>query len=246
MKLNRNKLLLYFLAIILFSINAHAKSINWHSTNIQLLKGWDYEIGTKDRTIITLEHANDWKYGDFFMFIDGTRFDQGKSTAYGEFAPRFSLSKIAGKKQSSGIIKDVLISTMLEKGKGKIKTYLYGGAVDINVPGFKFFKTNLFIRDNPEIQNDNTWQVTIVWNRPIAIKNQKLLFEGFADFIGQEGDTYRSNQMIVPRVLLDIGHIIGRQEEKFYGGVEYQHWHNKFGIKGKSEDVFQLQFKWVL
>jgi nucleoside-specific outer membrane channel protein Tsx len=238
-----------FLACILatfsFTLNANAKFINWHSTNVQILKGWDYEVGEEGRTIITLEHANGWKYGDFFMFIDSTRFDPGKTTAYGEFSPRFSLSKITGKDLSYGIVKDVLISTMLEKGKGPIKTYLYGGAVDLNLPGFKFFKTNLYLRDNPNIQNDETWQVTVAWNRPFEIANQKLLFEGFADFIGQEGSTYRSNQMVVPRLLLDIGHAMGKKDGKFYGGVEYQHWRNKLGIKGKNEDVPQLQFKWV-
>ncbi len=244
-KISKNSLHACFLITILFSFSTHAKFINWHSTNMQILKGWNYEVGEEARTIITLEHANDWKYGDTFMFIDGTRFDPGKSTAYGEFAPRFSLSKITGQKLSYGIIKDVLESTMLEKGKAHTRAYLYGGAIDLNIPGFTFFETNLFIRDNPKIQNDKTWQVTVAWNRPFEVGKHKFLFEGFADFIGQEGSTYRSNQMIVPRFLVDIGHAMGKKEGVFYGGVEYQHWHNKFGIKGKNEDVPQIQFKWV-
>ncbi len=243
----------YILILSLFSVvyalvplsSKASDIIQWHSTNVQLLKGWDYEAGEKGRAIITLEHANVWKYGDFFMFIDGTRFDSGKTTAYGEFSPRMSFSKMTGKDLSYGIIKDYLISATYEKGKGDTRTYLYGGAVDLNIPGFKFFKTNFYVRDNPEIQHDETWQVTISWNRPFEIGNQKLVFEGFADFAGEEGSTYKENQMIVPRLLLDIGHAIGGKDGKLFGGIEYQHWHNKFGINGKSESVPQLQLKWA-
>ncbi|MDA0782187.1 MAG: outer membrane protein OmpK [Rickettsiales bacterium] len=248
MKFNKIIVLGIFAMIIssIFSFSAKAGDwVQWHSTNIQLLKGWDYDVGEEGRTIITLEHANSWKYGDFFMFIDGTRFDPGKTTAYGEFAPRLSLSKISGKKLSYGIVKDVLISTMYEKGKSDIRAYLYGGAIDLDIPGFKFFKTNFFIRDNPEIQNERTWQITLAWNSPFEIGQQKFLFEGFADFAGDEGRTYHKNQMIVPRLLMDIGRAIGKKEGKLYGGIEYQYWHNKFGIDGKTESVPQLQLKWV-
>jgi nucleoside-specific outer membrane channel protein Tsx len=233
------------LVLSLGAVRAHAKFINWHSTNMQVLKGWNYEVGEEGRTIVTIEHANEWKYGDFFMFVDGTRFDPGKTTAYGEFAPRFSLSKITGKSFSYGVIKDILVSTMFEKSKGKTKAYLYGGAVDLNVPGFKFFRTNFLVRDNPEIQEDDTWQITLAWNSPITIAGQKFLFEGFADFAGEEGARYHENQLIVPRFLWDIGYAMGNKANKLYGGVEYSYWHNKYGIKGETESAPQLQVKWV-
>lgn len=245
---------LYFIAafisvFILQGIADNAKAndfIQWHTTNIQLLKGWDYEVGDKGRTIMTLEHANGWKYGDFFMFIDATRFDySGDTTAYGEFSPRISLSKVTGKDLFFGIIKDFLLSGTYEKGKAHTKAYLYGGAIDLNIPGFTFFKTHLYVRDNPNIPDDSTWQVTVSWNRPFEILNKKFLLEGFADFAGNEGETYHASQFIVPRFLMDIGHATGHQEGRLFAGIEWQYWHNKFGIDGITESAPQLQLKWV-
>ncbi|MGE0753935.1 MAG: hypothetical protein AB7L92_02100 [Alphaproteobacteria bacterium] len=37
---------------------AFAEFFEWHTTNVQLLRGWDYKLGGKARTIMTLEHAN--------------------------------------------------------------------------------------------------------------------------------------------------------------------------------------------
>ncbi|MEO1925264.1 MAG: hypothetical protein ABGY08_04630 [Gammaproteobacteria bacterium] len=38
--------------------------------------------------------------------------------------------------------------------------------------------------------------------------------------------------------LLDVGHLLG-QKNKFYAGIEYWYWHNKFGIKGVTEQSLQ-------
>lgn len=217
--------------------------IQWHNTNIQLLRGWDYEVGSEERTIGTFEHANGWTYGDFFMFVDYTWPDKGDSAYYAELSPRFSLSKITGQDFSYGIIKDVLISTTVEKPEHQKARYLYGGAVDLYLPGFAFFNTNLYVRDNPDLK-DKTWQVTLAWKRPFKIENTSWVIEGFADFAGAEGGT-RPNQLIVPRLLLDVGELTGIGENTLWVGVEYSYWHNKFGIDGKTESAPQLQAKWV-
>lgn len=232
---------------LLIAIPSLAKAsdfITWHSSNIQLLKGWDHKVGQAERTLITVEHAHSWKYGDFFMFIDATRFDDGGTTAFGEFSPRFSLSKITGKELSWGIIKDVLISTTYEKGKASIEAYLYGGAIDFNIPGFTFFKSNLYLRDNPDIDNE-TWQVTLSWQYPFSIGNTQWVTEGFADFAGEEGNRYNANEHIVPRLLLDIGDLIYNKDKQLYAGVEWDYWHNKFGINGVTQSCPQLQLKWI-
>jgi nucleoside-specific outer membrane channel protein Tsx len=231
--------------VALFSFPARADGfIEWQSANIQLLKGWDYEVGKQERALVTLEYANRWTYGDLFMFIDGTRDDNGDSKAFTEISPRISLSKITGHHFSYGIIKDVLISTTYEKGKRDTRAYLYGGAVDLDIPGFNFFKVNLYQRVNPNIEKE-TWQVTLVWKRPFSLGKYTFLAEGFADFAGDAGAAYRANQFIVPRLLVDAGNILGMENRKFWFGVEYSYWHNKFGIDGKTESLPQLQAKWV-
>lgn len=123
-----------------------------------------------------------------------------------------------------------------------MRRYLYGLGFDLDIPKFKFFKVMTYIRDNPD-KKDQTYQVTLAWNLPLEYKKHKFLLEGFADFAGEEDDTYEDNQLIVPRFLLDIGHYWNK-DSKLYAGVEWSYWHNKSGGK-TTENVPQLQLKWV-
>ena len=154
-----------------------------------------------------------------------------------------SLSKITGHDFSYGVIKDILISTTFEKAKNQGPQYLYGGAIDFNLPGFKFFAANAYVHDSTELDGQ-TWQVTIAWNRPFQVGETKFLIEGFADFQGDEGGR-QPNQLIVPRFLVDIGDLAGYTPGKLMAGIEYQYWHNKFGLDGVTESVPQAQIKWT-
>lgn len=217
--------------------------LTWHSTNIQYLKGSDYELGTKQRDIISLEHANSWKYGDLFLFVDTTFPERESPTYYGELAPRVSLSNLSGASMQYGIIKDLLISTAIEQPENQKARYLYGLALDLNLPGVVFFKTNAYIRDNPDLPGE-TWQLTLSWKRQFQGLNMNWIFEGFADFAGEEGPA-KENQLIVPRFLLDLGEVLSLKKNKLWVGTEWQYWKNKFGVEGKTESVFQAQVKWV-
>ncbi|MCH2547751.1 MAG: DUF5020 domain-containing protein [Alphaproteobacteria bacterium] len=228
---------------ILFSTAAHAKFVQFHTTNVQLLKGWDYKLGEENRTLITLEHYNKWAYGDFYMFIDTTRFDNGGSNIYGEAAARLSYEKTTGNLFNFGIVKDIYLATMLEKGKHGYETYLYGASADYDVPGFSLFRVDTYIRDNPDISGRG-WQVTWAYRHPFSWQSYDFMVEGFADFAGREGGRH-SNQLIVPRFLMDVGKASGHKAGKLYAGVEWSYWHNKFGIKGITESVPQAQIKWV-
>ncbi|MCI5049027.1 MAG: hypothetical protein MRY32_01670 [Rickettsiales bacterium] len=215
----------------------------WHGANIQYLRGSEYELGDDHRSLITVEYANKWKYGDFFIFGDFSYPDNGNPFYYTEQVLRFSLGKILKKDMSFGLIKDVLFATSLEKAKGQEQRWLAGPAIDWNLPGFIFFQTNLFIRDNPYLSG-TTEQLTIAWKRPFMLGSTRWLTEGFADFAGAEGRT-KPNQYIVPRLLLDVGDLTGIGQNKLFMGLEYSYWHNKFGVDGVTESNPQFQVKWV-
>lgn len=217
--------------------------LQWHTSNVQLLRGYDYELGERQRTIVTLEHAHGHRYGDSYVWVDVIKPDGGDHTYYGEISPRLSLSKMTGRDLSFGIVKDVLVSTTFEKAKDQGPQYLYGGAIDLNIAGFKFFKTNAYVHDSTELDG-KTWQVTVAWNRPFEVGGVKMLAEGFADFQGDEGGR-RPNQLAVPRFLVDVGDLAGYESGKVMAGVEYQYWHNKFGVDGVTESVAQAQIKWT-
>lgn len=248
----QNKFLLFTaLLIFLFPSGAVAQVLDWHSTNLQLLRGHSHEVGERKRTIFTLEHANKWAYGDNYAWVDVTFPDNGSASYYGEVSPRLSLSKMTGYDFSNRFISDVLLSTTWEKPEHAGPRYLYGGAVDLKVPGFSYFKTNAYVRDNTQIDG-RTWQVTLAWKYPYQIgawggkvfAGRKGVIEGFSDLAGREGKAV-ANQQVVPRLLLDVSDVVGAKEGKLFVGTEWHYWHNKFGIKGANQSVPQAQIKLV-
>lgn len=227
-----------------FSVNAtEAEFIQWHSSNVQFLRGADYELGDSTRNVLTVEHANSWRYGDFYIFGDQVWPDQGPSTYYYEPTLRFSLNKISAKDNAVGIVKDVLFALNFEKPKGQSGRRLLGLAVDLDIEGFRFFKTMLFSRDNPDLAG-STYQFTLAWNYPFTLGGVNFLTEGFTDMAGSEGTTV-AHQLLVPRLLMDAGQMVGFRENRLWVGIEWQYWHNKFGVKGVTESVPQVQIKYV-
>ncbi|WP_323761234.1 hypothetical protein [Maricaulis sp.] len=217
--------------------------IQWHSENLQILKGVDYALGPEERTIITFEHAHASTVGDLFVFTDVTFEPDGAIQVYGEITPRLSLSRLTGRDWQAGPVSDVLLAANYERGEGGVERYLAGAAIDLDLEGFRFFRVHAFLRDDPR-RSGTTGQLSIAWNRPFELGGEALLFEGFADLAGAEGPGV-ANQLLVPRLLWDIGAHHGASGRVFLG-LEWQYWHNKFGVDGVTESVPQLQLKWVL
>ena len=224
---------------------ALAGSATWQSSNIQYLYGSGYELDPHTHSVITVEHADGWKYGDNFFFLDvingEQQTDDHNTSLYSEFSPRLSLGKISGKDLSFGPVKDVLLAGTLEMGQG-FHNYLYGLGVDLAIPKFAFFQLNAYVRDNPS-QSGVTYQFTPCWALPFNAGPVKMLFEGFADIAGSEGDL-AFNIDTQPRLLVDLGNFWGAPDS-VYAGTEVQIWHNKYGVSGVNEFVPQAMVKWV-
>lgn len=224
---------------------AFAGSAFWQSTNVQYLYGGGFKLGTKDRSTITVEHANAWKYGDTFFFLDVTdpEIDRKGSTTglYAEFSPRFSIGKITNTKLTAPFIKDVLVATTLEMGEG-FHNYLYGIGLSLDLPKFAFADLNVYVRNDPK-QRGATYQITPCWSLPFSLGSAKMVFEGFADIAGPEGNL-AFNIDTQPRLLLDVGNFWGAPDS-LYAGTEVIYWHNKFGVKGVEEIAPQVMVKWV-
>lgn len=236
------RMLLTFLFCLCLSANsaAHAQFIEKQTTNLQFLRGWDYELGPRERTIITIEHANKWKYGDFYAFADIIFPDGDSVQAYGELSPRLSLEKTTGYNPGLPFIEDLFIAGTYEKGDGNIRRYLAGVGTDISVPGFSFVKVNVYWRQDP-LRSGSTYQTTLIWKRSFDLGKTSFVTEGFADFAGSEGD-FSANQLIVPRFLLDVGALAGHKN-RLFAGIEWQYWNNKFGVLDADESVIQFQLK---
>lgn len=231
-----------------------AQAADWSATNVQLLYGTsyadDFGIDDEKKAVLTIEHANGWKYGDNFLFVDIFNPGARNTNHYAEFSPRLALGKITGKDFKFGIVKDVLLSGTMEMGDG-VYAYLAGVAVALDLPGFAFADVNLYWRtshrDFVTMQSDAGAQITIDWLVPFQIGSAKLAFEGFADYAWGEtgGSAPKADNLVAgPRLLIDMGNFWGAPGH-LQAGVEYQIWRNKFGIDGVDEDVVQAMVKWT-
>ena len=247
---------------LLLATSSWAGIAQWSATNLQLLYGDAYQSiyfntdeGKLDsvddvRTVVTIEHANGWKYGDNFMFVDITNADRTTETPtgyYGEISPRLSFGKMLGVDLNKGLLNDVLIATTAELGEG-IRNYLYGVGVDLNLPGFAFFQINYYVRNEVEAfggpsDTDTGSQITLVWLLPFELGSTSWSFEGFLDY-AYDIDPSEDNIITAPRLLMDVGQLFG-EKGAVQAGIEYQIWRNKFGIDGIDEDVVQAMVKFI-
>ena len=169
---------------------------------------------------------------------------------YGEAYSSLSLGKILGKDLSFGIFKDLNTTIGVNAGenlddrtKSGVRIALYGVTIDFNLPYFNYFNVD-FLNHVPlePTMKGSSLQITPVWNLPFSIANTKWSFEGFLDFIGSK--TNASYTVLTqPQLRLDVGDLWG-ESGHFYAGIEYQYWHNKYGIKGLNDNVPQALLVW--
>ena len=237
---------------------------NFTSTSLWYLYGFNWDTpfnASKERDLITLEHFNDNKLGDFFLFTDfmnlateGRGYPEAGFDIYGEASPRISLSKLMGKAPGKGFFKDFIIySGTLEFGRAEsLKNInqafgtdidytqlrqLHGVAIDFNMPGFIVSSLNLYLRDDLDLSGV-TWQATYVWIVPFSIGSMDFKFQGFADLCGPEANTTTTFHTS-PQLILDIGKPMGLPKGKLYVGVEVDVWVNEFGVKNQDDVVPQ-------
>ncbi len=233
--------------IILLAGPVMALAADWSSTSMSILHGSDYKLASSEEaTILTVEHASGWQYGDNFFFFDLWQPFDKDSGIYGEWHPRLSFGKLTGKDMSFGPVRDVLLATELNIGDGW-RAYLYGVGFDLDIPHFNFFSINFFIREDPFIEGESTFQISPSWSLPFTLGKAQFDFTGFLDYAGTEG-TAEANLLTAPQLLLNVGSLSG-EAGTLWVGVEYQIWTNKYGVKSSDavdsdENVAQLMAKW--
>ncbi|WNB74992.1 outer membrane protein OmpK [Methylomonas koyamae] len=246
------------LALLLTALpaSACADSLLWSNSEIQYLHGAGYNEPFNPnpvaQSIVTVTHSHGWAYGRNFFFMDTLFTESGQppqTNLYGEAYSTFSLSKISGLDLSYGIFKDFGLTAGINLGENMdskqsgFRAWLYGISVDFDLPGFNYFNVD-FLRQRVTEPADigTSWQITPVWQLPFEIAGSKWSFEGFADFIGRN-QTAARQALAQPQLRLDIGDFWGDAGHLFIG-LEYQYWHNKYGIKGLHDNVPQALLVW--
>lgn len=231
--------------ILLLSLTSQTGySFDWTSSNIQLLYGSDFEFGDRDRTTVTVEHANGWKYGQNFFFIDVTDRNDIGVEVYAEVYSYLSFNKISGINFSLGPIKDIsLVAGLNISNKPEndhYQAYLAGLSFDLSNEYFDYLQLDITAFKADDVRHKYGVQFTPVWSYPFEIGPAKFKFRGFTDF--RTGNTNNSGNFHIlaqPQVVLDIGDLTGIKADLIYIGTEYSYWYNKFGVKDVDESVVQ-------
>lgn len=236
---------------------APVQAADWSSTNVQLLYGNNYAddfgIDDKAKWVMTIEHADGWKYGDNYLFVDISNPFADGTTSYGEFSPRISPAKIFGAAPVSfGIVKDVMVAGTLEMGEG-VHSYLIGVGLPLDLPGFAFADLNIYARKSYRDfatagQTDWGGQATIDWLLPFKIGGTKWSFGGFLDYaFAEKGGVSPKEDNIIssPQLLFDLGDALGGAPGVLEIGIEYDFWWNKYGIDGVNENNPLAMVKWT-
>lgn len=264
MNLNR-----IFLAISLYLcvfFNLSSSAADWSHAEISLIKGDQYHDNSNEKdikkTIITLQYASGYKYGQNFFFIDAIKADANDNRhgeIYGEYYHTISLAKIKGYDWSKDLIRDLGLKGGINYGAKNSpfgpnpEVYLAGPSIDWNVPGFSFLNLSILAYvDNSTYSGfgrgyscgsaSTTYIIAPSWKAPLSVGNHKFSFEGFLDIIGKHGDC-EEQVIFQPQFRWDVGNYFG-QPGTIFVGVEYQYWKSKYGIGGRKESFPQALLSW--
>ncbi|WP_221935052.1 nucleoside-binding protein [Catenovulum sediminis] len=228
---------LFVISTMLISVSLSAKTL-WSDFSLTALKGKNYQIGDKQRDVFTMEYAAGLNWGDIFVFVDRLQSDNGDSEIYGELSPRISLFS-----WSDSALQHISFASTIEFknftsaiGEGQDMTnYLFGIGSKFQPAYFKFLNVNIYRRFN-EFGSDNM-QVTLAWALPVG----PFYYDGFIDFTNAK-DNKSASQNFTSQFKYNLAPIMGITS-KFFVGVEYVHWNNKFGLKGINERNINLLAK---
>jgi nucleoside-specific outer membrane channel protein Tsx len=225
----------------------------WTNSSLSLLPyGAGFVVDPDEQSTLTFEHAHESKIGDFFMFVDFTKFHgqaADDTNWYAEIGPRFSFGKLLDKdlshtlfKRSLFEIKDILLATQYERGKDSdsAETVLLGIGFDLDVRAlgilgaldrFNYVQLNLYGRADLTPNGENGFsdmQITMAASYPFSIGNSQFLLDGFFDWqlgLGDKDWSYHLN----PQLTMDLG-AVWKKPRKLFVGLEIDLWWNKYQI----------------
>jgi nucleoside-specific outer membrane channel protein Tsx len=215
------------------------------AVNISYVNGWTY-----GSNFLSLDFEQ-FSKGDPSVSI-APQPNLGSSEFYGVFRTTLSGNKISGTHDFSfGPIADIGFRLggdydVQNDSFGSYKRYVVGGPqFDIAMPkGFwnisleavHEWDTNGFAYPyGPATSFSPTASIETAWMYPFNIGPVPLQFTGFMNIIGPKGkgyngDFYHKTEILAhPKILVDVGSLVGYTPGKLMAGVGYEYWMNKFG-----------------
>ena len=223
-----------FLGVATFlgwSNDSWANLVNWYDFSLSGVYGENYQLSDNELKIITMESAVDYSFGDHFIFVDNKYDSDNEYHAYAELLLRASCKKIFDYKVDFGRLKDVLVALRIEHAYPLGEdNQAYGIGMDWDIPGFRYFKVNAFMREN-DVVDDNAL-LNLVWGYPFKGFGQEFLYDGFFDWVSGVSGQYKTSFNLTSQLKWQVTEF---NKKPLYLGVEYVYWNNKFGVEDVNE-----------
>ena len=208
------------------------------------------------KSIVTLTHADAWRYGSNFLNLDilkSDRSDPANKTSTGAvelyFIYRGQLSPdeiFQTKMFPVGPIRDITFEAGFDRNTkntrfGSQKWLAVAGPnIHFNVPGFLNVGLHYAQEWNHNgivgryIQFDPTFEIEAVYSFPLDVTGLPLRLEGFTNLVTPKGRDAFGNPTEVEilsqnRLTLDLGQVVFRKPRFLDFSLGYQYWFNKFG-----------------
>ena len=205
--------------------------------------------------IQTLQHASGWKYGENFFFVDmiccsGSQADR---EVYLEWYPYLSLGAITGRKLSWGPIRDAGPLFALNWG-AQAKFLALGPAarIQLDLPGFAFANLDyMYLLDRTKgleaggaPKEGPSHVVDFNWGLPFKVGKASFSFEGHGEWKSPRDTEFGVRApywiLLQPQFRVDLGKALAGLEGRWFAGIEFHVWINKFGFKDAREILPQL------
>lgn len=238
----------------------YAGNVPFAALNIAYANGWTYGSNFVSLDIENIGHQ------------DPANTVGGKATSdsaelYGLFRTVASGNKITGTKNFSfGPIDDIGLEfgadmdTQNDQFASYKRFVVFGPQISIALPkGFwtlsfhvaHEWNTNAYLKKN-STNFDVTPEFETAWLYPFSIGPVPLKFTGFMNIIGPKGkgapdDVPHGTEILAhPKLLVDVGQLLGGKPNTFDAGVGYEYWYNKFGnqakyLPGTQENAFFVE-----
>ncbi len=109
------------------------------------------------------------------------------------------------------------------------------GFLNLTVAVSREWNTDAFLPNGNSTNYQATYEFETAFAYPFDLGPVPLNFTGFGNLIGPKGkgatgDTYHRVEILLhPKLLVDVGQLVGYQPRKIEAGIGYEYWHNKFG-----------------
>ena len=215
--------------------------------NIAYANGWTYGSNFVSLDFENFSHQDP---ANQTGFSPGARATSDSFELYSVFRTVLSGNKIFNTNAFSfGPIKDIGlefgldIDTQDDQFASYKRLITFGPQFSINLPkGFwtvslhlaHEWNTDAYLANN-STNFDVTAELETAWLYPFSVGPVPLKFEGFINIVGPKGrggvgDSYHRIEILVhPKLMVDVGQLIGWLPNKIDAGVGYEYWHNKFG-----------------